>query len=144
MIEFTLDLLPESKPTGNLGRSGNLYQATAVYQRYNREFVKQIALQKTLNKPLKKVAGLLLVFFIKTPRSRPKDTGQLAGAAYDALVKSEVISDDKCTNFDSALTYVFFDDLYQGIVIQIAENDSDWCSCLLPRWQAKQLVYKLK
>jgi Holliday junction resolvase RusA-like endonuclease len=138
MKEFFIPVLPASKPTGNVGSGGNLYQNTATYTKFKIESLKCFKEYEPYE-TLQKCDGILIVGFLPKLRCRPKDLGQLNGAIYDILTTAKVWRDDNLGIVSCNLAYYFYDLEVQGYYVALAEKPSEWDTMLLRREQAKNI-----
>lgn len=134
MYNFVVPTILKSKPTGNVGKGGNLYQNTAEYTQFKRESIYHLKHQKedyNLSDPLKSCKGLAIIGFLKKPKGRAKDLGQLSGAIYDILTTAKIWKDDNLRVFDRSVSYYFWDEYIQGYHLRICQNEADWRSIML-------------
>lgn len=138
MLEFFIPVLPASKPTGNIGRSGKIYQNSEKYLRFKRESLKHFSEYDYTLKD--SCHGILIVGFLAPTKKRSQDLGQISGAIYDILVTAKVIQDDRLTNFSRSLSYYFRNPDKQGYYVGLAESSDEWDRCLISPSKAETII----
>lgn len=124
MREFIVPTILKSKPTGNISKSGKIYQNTVEYTQFKRESLVFLNRQKP-DKMIEKCYGILIIGFLMH-RGRAKDLGQLSGAIYDILTTAKIWKDDNLRVFSCSLNYYYTSKYTQGYIVRIAENEIDW------------------
>lgn len=128
MKKFYVPTILKSKPTGKVGKHGNIYQNTVEYTQFKRESLHYLKDQKP-EKIITHCEGIAIFGYLEH-KGRAKDSGQLQGAIYDILTTAKIWKDDNLRVFNRSISEFRVNQFVQGYVVYICETTEDWITIL--------------